>query len=149
MYAYPLSFTFPLFSVTPQFDARDASGRALFSASKKLISSKDEINVLSAGQASFKIISQENRITDIPSNWDVLTRDGVKLGVIDDDFISAIDTSGFIPSGAGQMLANMEIERALNLRAIKMYWILDTAGNRIGYVAPDKQSLRRVRFFSR
>ena len=77
MYQYPLTFTFPMLSVTPQFDATDAAGKSLFSASKKLLSSKDEISVVAKGRTYFKIISQENRITDIPSNWDVMTGDGM------------------------------------------------------------------------
>jgi uncharacterized protein YxjI len=141
MYSYPLTISFPLFSITPQVEVKDASGKALFSAAKKLISSKDEINVSAGGQPAFKIISQENRITDIPSNWDVVAADGRTLGVIDDDFISAIDTSKFVPSGAGRMLVNMELSRALNLRAIKMYWIKDTGGKKVGFVAPEKESL--------
>jgi uncharacterized protein YxjI len=141
MYSYPLTFIFPLFSVTPQFEVKDASGRALFTASKKLLSSKDEINLAANGQPLFKVISQENRITDIPSNWDVLASDGRKLGVVDDDFISAIDTSKFMPNSAGQTILNMEISRALNLRAIKMYWIKDAAGKKLGFVAPEKESL--------
>src|SRR5712691_11563452 len=89
MYSYPLTISFPMFSITPQVEVRDAAGKALFSAVRKLISSKDEINVSAGGQPSFKIVSQENRITDIPSNWDVVTADGKTLGVVDDDFISA------------------------------------------------------------
>ncbi len=141
MFSYPLTLTFPTFSVTPQFQATDAAGHARFSAAKKLISSKDEINVTVGGRPLFKIVSQENRITDIPSNWDVLTPDGAVLGILDDDFISAVDTSSFIPGGVAQDMANWQVSRALNLRAIKMYWIKDVAGNQLGFVAPDKQSL--------
>ena len=141
MYQYPLTFTFPIFSVTPQFDATDAAGKSLFSASKKLLSSKDEISVVAKGRTYFKVISQENRITDIPSNWDVMTGDGRVFGVVDDDYISAIDTSKFIQNSAAQMMMEMEISRALNLKALKMYWIKNTAGEQIGLIAPDKYSL--------
>jgi uncharacterized protein YxjI len=141
MYSYPLTISFPMFSITPQVEVRDAAGKTLFSAAKKLISSKDEINVNAGGQPLFKIVSQENRITDIPSNWDVITADGRTLGVVDDDFISAIDTSRFIQNRAGQSVANVEISRALNLRAIKMYWIKDTSGKKLGFVTPEKESL--------
>jgi len=141
MYQYPLKFTFPLFSVSPQFEATDASGRVLFSASKKLLSSKDQISVTAGGKTYFKIISQESRITDIPSNWDVMNSSGKLLGVVNDDFLSAIDTSKFIKNDAGSMMLDMEISRALNLRAVKMYWIKDAAGNKIGLIAPDQSSL--------
>ena len=141
MYNYPLTFTFPLFSFTPQFQATDATGKGLFSASKKLISSKDEINVTSGGKPYFKILSQENRITDIPSNWDVMNTEGKVLGVVDDDFVSAIDTSKFISNPAGRMIAEMELSRAFNLKALKMYWIKNVAGNKVGLIAPDKNSL--------
>ena len=141
MYNYPLKFSFPLFSLTPQFQATDASGKALFSAAKKLISSKEEINVTSSGRTYFKIVSQESRITDIPSNWDVMNSEGRVLGIVDDDFISAIDTSGFISNPAGRMMAEMELSRAFNLKALKMYWIKDAEGNSRGLIAPDKNSL--------
>jgi uncharacterized protein YxjI len=141
MYRYPLTFTFPLFSISPQFQATDSTGKGLFSAAKKLIPSKEEISVTSGGRAYFKIISQESRITDIPSNWDVLNAEGKTLGVVDDDFISAIDTSSFISNPAGRMMAEMELSRAFNLKALKMYWIKNTSGEKVGLIAPDKNSL--------
>src|SRR4030095_5788649 len=141
MYQYPLKFTFPLFAISPQFEATDAMGRVLFSASKKLISSKDEISLTTAGKTYFNVVSQESRITDIPSNWDVLNSEGRVLGVVDDDFLSAIDTSKFIQNSAGSMMLDMEISRALNLRALKMYWIKDAAGNKVGLIVPDQTSL--------
>jgi len=141
MYQYPIKFTFPLFSVSPQFEATDASGRVLFSASKKLLSSKDEISITTGGKTYFKVISQESRITDIPSNWDVMNSESKVLGVVDDDFLSAIDTSKFIPNRAGAMLMDMQISRTMNLRALKMYWIKDASGNKIGLIAPDQTSL--------
>ncbi len=141
MYQYPLTFSFPAFTVSPQITAKDASGNLILTAAKKLISSKDEINVTAGGRPLYKIISQESRITDIPSNWDVMTPDGRTLGVVDDDFLSAIDTSGFIDNRAMGMVAGMAIERALNLRALKMYWIKDTAGKQLGLIAPDKNSM--------
>lgn len=141
MYQYPLTFKFPIVSVTPQFDATDAAGKSLFSASKKLLSSKDEISVVAKGRTYFKVISQENRITDIPSNWDVMTGDGKGLGCIADDFISAIDTSQFIQNTAAQTMLDMQISRTFNLRALKMYWIKNTAGQQVGLIAPDKYSL--------
>jgi len=141
MYNYPLTFRFPLFSLTPQFQATDASGRALFSAAKKLISSKEEINLSSSGRSYFKIVSQESRITDIPSNWDVIDSAGKTLGVIDDDFISAIDTAGFFNNSAARTIADIELSRAFNLRALKMYWIKNPSGEKIGLIAPDKNSL--------
>lgn len=141
MYNYPLTFTFPLFSLTPQFQATDAAGKALFSAVKKLISSKEEINLTSSGRTYFKIVSQESRITDIPSNWDVMDSTGKALGVVDDDFVSAIDTSSFIQNPAARMLTEIELSRAFNLKDLKMYWIKNPAGDTVGLIAPDKTSL--------
>ena len=141
MYQYPLSFTFPAFSISPQITVKDAKGNVILSAAKKLISSKEEINVTKNGQPAYTIISQENRITEIPSNWDIKNASGATLAVIDDDFLSAIDTSKFIPNSAGSMLADMQIHRALNLRSIPMYWINDVSGNHLGFVAPDQNSL--------
>ncbi len=141
MYKYPLTFTFPAFSLSPQITVKDASGAVIFSAAKKLISSKEEVNVTTGATPLFKIISQENRITDIPSNWDIQAADGKVLAVVDDDFLSAVDTSKFIPNSTGAMLADMEISRALNLRSVKMYWINDATGKHVGLVAPDQKSL--------
>ena len=141
MYQYPITFTFPAFSLSPQITAKDAGGTAILTASKKLLSAKEEINVTANGQLLYAIVSQENRITDIPSNWDVKTADGKTLCVVDDDFLSAVDTSRFIDNSTASRLMNMEISSALNLRAAKMYWINDTQGNHLGFVAPDQKSL--------
>ncbi len=141
MYSYPLTITFSSMALSPQVEVKDSTGRVLLSAAKKLISSKDEINVSSNGTPTFKIISQENRITDIPSNWDVLTPDGRKLGIVDDDFLSAIDTSKFIEGRAGQIIAQHEISHTLNLKALKMYWIKDAGGKKVGLIAPDQTTL--------
>jgi uncharacterized protein YxjI len=141
MYQYPLTLTFPAFSVSPKITVKDAGGATVLSASKKLISSKEEINVTANGQPVYTIISQENRITDIPGNWDIKAANGSTLAVVDDDFLSAVDTSKFIPNSTGAMLANMEISRTLKLRSVKMYWINDAAGKHLGFVAPDQKSL--------
>jgi hypothetical protein len=141
MYQYPLTFTFPAFSVSPQITVKDARGVVVLTAAKKLISSKEEINVTANGKPAYTILSQESRITDIPSNWDIKTADGRTLGVVDDDFLSAVDTSKFIPNSVGAGLADMGISRALNLRSVKMYWINDTEGKHLGFVAPDQKSL--------
>jgi hypothetical protein len=141
MYNYPLTFTFPAFSISPQITVKDAKGAVILSAAKKLISSKEEVNVTAGGIPVYKIISQENRITDIPSNWDIQSADGSTLAVVDDDFLSAIDTSKFMPSTGMSTVADIELSRALNLRSVKMYWINNTAGKHIGLVAPDQKSL--------
>jgi uncharacterized protein YxjI len=141
MYNYPLTFTFPALTLTPSITARDAAGNTLFTASKKLLSSKDQVDVTANGKPVYKILSEENRITDIPSNWDILASDGRKIGVVDDDFISSIDTSKFIQGRGAQIVANMEIERAFNLKALKMYWIKDSSGKKVGLIAPDKDSM--------
>lgn len=141
MYKYPLTFTFPAFSISPQITVKDANGATILSASKKLISSKEEVNVTAGGKPAYSVISQENRITDIPSNWDIKSADGVTLAVVDDDFLSAVDTSKFIPKSVMTSMADDGISNALNLRSAKMYWINDTAGKHIGLVAPDQKSL--------
>jgi uncharacterized protein YxjI len=141
MIQYPLTFTFPAFSVSPQITVKDAQGIVILSAAKKLLSSKEEIIVTRNNQPVYSIISQENRITEIPSNWDIKGADGATLAVIDDDFLSAIDTSKFIPNSAGSMLADIGVHRALNLRSIPMYWINDVMGKHMGFVAPDQNSL--------
>lgn len=141
MYSYPLTFTFPAFAVSPQITAMDANGSVVLSAAKKLLSSKDEINVTSGGRPIYKITSQENRITDIPSNWDVTTADSKALGVVDDDFLSAIDTSKFVDAGAWGGVLDAELQRALNLKALKMYWIKDPSGKKLGLIAPDQNSM--------
>ncbi len=141
MYQYPLTFTFPAFSLSPQITVKDARGGVILKAAKKLLSSKEEIHVTANGQPAFTIISQESRITDIPSNWDIKSKDGATLAVVDDDFLSAVDTSKFIPASPMSTLADIEISRALNLRSVKMYWINDTNGKHVGLVAPDQKSL--------
>ena len=141
MYNYPLTFSFPAFTVSPQITAKDASGNVILTAAKKLISSKDEINVTAGGRPLYKIMSQENRITDIPSNWDVLAPDGRSLGVVDDDFLSVLDNMKVSDNRAVNIMAGMAIDRTFNLKAAKMYWIKDTAGKKLGLIAPDKNSL--------
>ena len=141
MYQYPLTFTFPAFSVSPKITTKDANGAVVLSAAKKLISSKEEINVTANGQPAYTIISQENRITDIPSHWDIKTANGSILGVVDDDRLSAVDSSKFIPNSTAARMTNTKIHRALNLHSVKMYWINDTTGKHLGFVAPDQKSL--------
>jgi uncharacterized protein YxjI len=141
MYQYPLTFTFPIFSISPQITVKDARGAVILNATKKLISSKEEIHVIRNGQPAYLIISQESRISEIPSNWDIKDAIGKTLAVIDDDFLSAVDTSKFIPNSAGSALADIALSRALNLSAIPMCWINDIAGKHIGFVAPDQKSL--------
>lgn len=141
MYQYPLTFSFSLFSILPKITVKDAAGTTLLTANKRLLGAKEEIRVTANGQPAYTIISQENRITDIPSNWDIKAADGNTLGVVDDDFLSAIDTSKFMPASGMNTIANMELSRALNLRSVKMYWLKDADGKRAGLVAPEQSSL--------
>ncbi|MBI5933764.1 MAG: hypothetical protein HY867_08655 [Chloroflexi bacterium] len=141
MYQYPLAFTFPAFSLSPQITVKDAGGVTILSAAKKLISSKEEVIVTAAGRLAYSIVSQESRITDIPSNWDIKSTGGATLAVVDDDYLSAVDTSKFMPNTLMSSMANNEISNVLNLRSAKMYWINDSAGSHIGLVAPDQKSL--------
>jgi len=141
MYQYPLTFSFPAFSVSPKITVKDANGATILTAAKKLISSKEEIPVTANGQPAYTIISQENRITDIPSNWDIKNPDGSTLGVVANDFLSAIDTSKFISNSTQAMLVSRTIHKTFNLRSVKMYWINNTQGKHLGLVAPDQNSL--------
>lgn len=141
MHQYPLTITFPLFSVSPQVTVTDASGNRLFTAVKKLISTKDEINITSDGAPVYQVISQENRITDIPSNWDIKTADGQTIGVVDDDYISALDHVTFSDNTLANRYASRQLGSLLNIRNVKMYWVKDTNGNRLGFIAPEVTSL--------
>jgi len=141
MYQYPLKFSFSAFAVSPKIEVKDAAGRVLFSASKKLLSSKDEIEATSGGKPFFKVISQENRITDIPSNWDVMTPDGQTIGVVDDDFVTALDGMKFADNAGLNDFISMQTHRALHLRSMKMYWLKDTSGKQLGFIAPEQKSL--------
>ena len=143
MLKYPLSISFPAFSITPQITVKDADDGIVLTAAKKLLSSKEEIHVASNGQPLYTIISHESRITEIPSNWDIIAVNGQKtLGVINDAFLSTIEMvelSGN-PLSRGTGIIGDLIQQSLNLRALKMYWLSDTNGQHMGYVAPDKAS---------
>jgi uncharacterized protein YxjI len=141
MHQYPLTFSFSALAITPNIQVRDAGGRVLFNAVKKLISSKEEIEISSGGKLLYKVISQESRITDIPSNWDVMTGDGQVLGVVDDDFISALDTMKFSGNSMLDGMLQMQAHRSLKLRSAKMYWLKDTSGKQLGFITPDSASL--------
>ncbi|KAA3648225.1 MAG: hypothetical protein DWQ07_04310 [Chloroflexi bacterium] len=141
MYNYPLKFSFGMFSLTPKIKVTDASGKVIMTASKKLLSSKEEIPVNLNGTSLFQITSQESRLSDIPSNWDITTAEGEKIGTVDDDYLSAIDTSSFVNNRVAGEIAEDLISRQLNLQDLKMYWLLDTAGNKVGLIAPEKKSL--------
>jgi len=141
MYSYPLNFSFSALAVSPRIEVRDSNGRVVFSAVKKLLSSKDEIDIHAGGNPLFKVMSQENRITDIPSNWDILSPDGSTLGVVNDDFMTALDGMQFGNNPALSDFLQMQAQRALGLRSVKMYWLKDKAGKQVGFIAPDQRSL--------
>ncbi len=141
MYPYPLTLSFSAFSVTPKIDIRDSSGLVVMTASKKLLSSKDEIDLVSGNQPLAKIMSQENRITDIPSNWDISDPDGILLGVVDDDYMTALDGVKFGNNQPLNDFLQMQTHRALGLRSVKMYWLKNKSGKQIGFIAPDQRSL--------
>lgn len=140
MFIYPLTFSFSAFAVSPTIQIKDANGRQVISAAKKLISSKEEININMAGNA-YKVISQESRITEIPSNWDVIAPSGQNLGVVDDDFVSALDKMNFSGNPILDGMLQMEASRAMNLRSAKMYWLKDSSGNQRGFITPEPSSL--------
>jgi uncharacterized protein YxjI len=141
MYQYPLTFSFSALAITPNIQVKDASGRVLFSAVKKLLSSKEEIEISSGGKLLYKVISQESRITEIPSNWDVMTADGQNLGVVDDDFISALDNMKVTGNSVLDGMLQMQAHRSLKLRSAKMYWLKDGSGKQLGFITPDSGSL--------
>lgn len=140
MFQYPLTFSFSAFAVSPTIQVTDAAGRVVFTAAKKLMSAKDEISLNVSG-GIFKVISQENRITDIPSNWDIITPDGQTIGVIDDDFVTALDGMKFANNPALSDFLAGSAHRSLGLRAAPMYWIKDPSGVQLGFIAPDQKSL--------
>jgi len=141
MYSYPLIFSFSPFAVSPKIEVRDSSSRVVFTAAKKLLSSKDEIELVSNSQPLFKIMSQENRITDIPSNWDITAPDGNILGVVDDDYMTAQDGMKFGNNQPLNDFLQMQAHRALGLRSVKMYWLKNNSGKQVGFIAPDLRSL--------
>jgi len=141
MFQYPLKFSFSAITVSPKIEVKDAGGKVLFTASKKLLSSKDEIEATSGGNSLFKILSQENRITDIPSNWDVFDKSGKTVGVVDDDFVTALDGMKFADNSALNDFISMQTHRALHLRSMKMYWLKDTSGKQVGFIAPEQKSM--------
>ena len=141
MHQYPLTFSFSALAITPSIEVKDASGRVLFKAVKKLISSKEEIEITSGAQMLYKVISQESRITEIPSNWDVMTGDGQILGIVDDDFISALDKMKFAGNSVLDGMLQMRAQRSMHLRSAKMYWLKDTSGKQLGFITPDSNSL--------
>jgi len=140
MFNYPLTFSFSAFAVSPTIQIKDSTGRQVISAAKKLISSKEEININMAGTA-YQVISQESRITDIPSNWDVMSPNGQTLGVIDDDFVSVLDNMNLSGNPVLDGMLQMQAHRAMNLRNAKMYWLKDTSGKQLGFITPDPSSL--------
>ena len=93
------------------------------------------------GHRLYQITSQESRLSDIPSNWDITTPDGDKIGTVDDDYLSAIDTSKFVTNRAAGEIMEDVISDKLNLQDLKMYWLLDKAGEKVGLIAPEKKSL--------
>lgn len=141
MHQYPLTFSFSALAVSPRIEIKDAAGRPVASATKKLLSSKDEIDILAGGQPAFKVVSQENRITDIPSNWDITGADGKTIGVVDDDFMTALDGMKVTKNEALNDFLQMQAHRSLGLRSLKMYWLKDPAGQQLGFIAPDQRSL--------
>jgi uncharacterized protein YxjI len=141
MFQYPISMSFSVLAVTPNIEVKDAKGQVLFRATKKLISSKEEIEITSGGKLFYKVISQESRITDIPSNWDVMRANGEVMAVVKDDYLSALDGVKFVGNSPLNDMLQMEAHRAAHLKSAKMYWLTDTNGNRIGSIAPDSKSL--------
>jgi uncharacterized protein YxjI len=140
MFSYPLKFSFSAFAISPTIQITDASGKTVISAVKKLISSKEEIEITTSG-GLFKVISQESRITEIPSNWDVFAPNGKSMGVIDDDFVSALENLNVTGNTILDGMLQMQAHRSMNLRYAKMYWLKDGEGNQLGFITPEPSSL--------
>lgn len=139
MYNYPLTFNFAFMSASPKITVTDAGGQTVMSASKTLLSTKDEIKIAN-GRPLFQVVSQESRVTDIPSNWDVLTAEGQKVGIVDDDFLT-LDAGAYVNNTAAATGLNILKNQLVNEQALKMYWLKDATGNKVGWIAPDKRSL--------
>lgn len=139
MYAYPLHLNFASVAATPKINVTDASGHTVMTATKTLLSSKEEIKVTANGQPLYNILSQESRITDIPSNWDIFTASGQKLGIIDDDYYTE-DAANYVKNRAVAVGLNMLKDHYVNERALKMYWLKNISGAPLGLIAPDKKS---------
>ncbi len=140
LFQYPLNFTFRYFPFFPKITVKDKSGEIVFVAKKKIFASKEEVYLTKNEKILYSIISQESQITEIPSNWDIRDGNGNILATIKDDFLSTIDTSKIFPKGAS-IFIDMEIQRSLNLRSIKMYRINSIDGKHIGLVTPDPKTL--------
>jgi hypothetical protein len=138
MFQYPISMSFSVLAMAPDIEVKDAKGQVLFRATKKLISSKEEIEVISGGKLFYKVISQESRITDIPSNWDVMRANGEVMAVIKDDYLSALDGVKFVGNSPLNDMLQIGAHRAAHMNSVKMYWLTDTDGNRIGSIAPTR-----------
>ncbi len=139
MYPYPLRLTFASVAATPKITITNASGKLIMSATKTLFSQREEIKVTANGQPLYTIVSQESRITDIPSNWDVIAANGDKLGVVDDDFYTE-DAANYIKNRAVATGLNVLKDHFVNERALKMYWLKNPSGTQLGVIAPDKKS---------
>ncbi|MCB9135175.1 MAG: hypothetical protein H6636_07100 [Anaerolineales bacterium] len=139
MYHYPLKFTFANVAASPKITVTDAGGKTIMIASKTLLSNKEEFKVTANGQPLYTILSQESRLTDIPSNWDVYAANGLKLGLVDDDFY-AEDAANYVKNRTVATSLNILKAHYVHERALKMYWLKDLAGKKVGLIAPDKKS---------
>lgn len=138
---YPLTIKFPYFSFKQKFTVYDQIGNKLFKVSKTIFSTKDEVEIRNAnGEIAYKIVSQESKISEIPSNWDVITASGEVLGVIGTDFANLVESNTF---GEGQMasLAADFVESMATTVALKMYIINNTNNNPIGKIVPLRSSM--------
>ena len=107
MYNYPLTLNFAFMSASPKITVTDAGGQTVMTASKTLLSTKDEIKIAN-GRPLFQVVSQESRVTEIPSNWDIMTAEGQKLGVVDDDFLS-LDAGAYVGNAAAANLKKFNL----------------------------------------
>lgn len=140
MFKYPIKISFSAFAITPTIQLYDASGTPIISAKKQLISSKERIDINTGGGA-YQVVSQENSITEIPSNWDVISPKGQTLVTIDDDFVSALDGMNVSGNPILDGLLQTQAHRAMNLGYAKMYWLKDAQENQVGFIMPDPSSL--------
>ena len=139
MYSYPLTLSFANLAATPKITVTDTGSKTVMTATKTLLSQKEEIKVSANGTPLYTIVSQESRITDIPSNWDVIAANGQKLGVVDDDFYTE-DAANYIKNRVVATGLNVLKDHLVNERALKMYWLKNSDGAQVGLIAPNKKS---------
>ena len=142
MTQYPLTLKFAMFTAAPKVTVTDAAGKDLFTAAKSLLSQKEEFTFTAEGKTLYQVISQESRISEIPSNWDVLNGAGEHLATISDDF-TGLDLAAEVgvTNGMAGMAINTLKNFAVGEQSLKMFGVKSVTGQFLGQIAPDKASV--------